>query len=297
VKTEADERYTSHTEKAVKLLKNKRRKDTASSQVLLDQLEAYVLFATAKDQGKAANHHLIALSTFLKGVGRDESAAGFIHPGVLNGLNAMTEAIARYLKPKASFAEMGLYQKGVLAIGILSVALMMLSKSVVKSGPEPFRQELLMRLFAQSGFGEGRLLALSDTLTQDPVRAARAAKACTAMTLLTLLIAAVQEEVPEDFFEAIQEKVASGLIEAKAITETIEPQGFLMSTLTGIEIALEKREYPLLMELIDALLHQSGSSLEELKKDLNEIQKMAYTIQDAYKVGKTVKPSLIHLVG
>lgn len=297
MRREADEHYTTHTEKALKLLENRKRKDLASAQVLVDQLEAYVLFATAKDQGKAAPHHVIALSTFLKSIGRDESEAGFIHPGILNGMNALTESIARYLKPKATFAEIALFQKGVLALGILSAALIVLGKGIVKSGPEQFGQELLMRLFANSGFGDGKLLALCETLTQDEQRATRAAKACTTIALLAMLIAAMREEVPEEFFEALQKKIASGLNEAKAIAETVEPQGFFISTLAGIELALEKREYSLFMELIDALLHRSGSSLEELKKDLKEIQTMAFRIQDAYKVGKTVKPSMVHLIG
>lgn len=298
MKTVAEELYTRHTEKALKLLENTRRRSPVSSNALMDTLEAYSLFAIAKEQKHASHHHLIALTTFLKGINRSESAAGFIHPGIVNGFNSLSLAIAKWLNPNASIAEKELFQKGMMATTLLSLGALELGKNIVKSGSDVFRNELLIRLLAQSSFAELRFKALAETLIRDDKRTTSAAKAMEALLLLVSLIAFSKEEIPEDFIEAVKEKIHKGLIEAKKIAEAdgMENARFI-SHLESIELAIEKSQYDMATELFDALLRLKEGSYEELKKDAEEIKKMTLSINEAYGTGKNSKASLLHFVG
>lgn len=298
MKTAAEELYTRHTEKAFKLLENKRRNTSVSSNALLDTLEAYALFAKAKEQRHASHHHLIALTTFLKGINRNDSAAGFIHSGIFNGFNSLSYEIAKWLSPNASFAEVELFQKGAMATTLLSLGLLELGKNYVKTGAEAFRNELLVRLLANSSFAELRFKALAETLSREEKHTTTAAKSMEALLLLVSLIAFSKEEIPEDFIEALKEKILMGLSEAKKIAEANGTENArFISHLESIELAIEKSQYDMIIELFDALLKIKESSYEEIKKDAEEIKKMTFSINEAYGAGKNSKASLLHLVG
>lgn len=298
MKTASEELYTAHTQKAVKLLENKRRRVSSSSNALIDAFEAYSLLAIAKEQQFAAHHHLIALEAFSKGLNRNESQAGLISHANFTGLNVLTEAIAKWLNPTSSLGEKALFQKGTLFLLIFALGSLELAKGVLKAEPLVFSNELLLRLLSSSSMATLKIKGLCNTLTKNEQKAEKAATALEGLLLLICLAAFSKDEIPEDFFEALKDRLLLGIQEAKKIAEELRTENaFFLSSLGGLEMAIEKSRYEMVPELIDSLLKRTGGSFEELKRDAAEIKQIAFSINEAFKVGRLSKPSLLHLVG